>query len=209
METAAQKRDPYFHPELLHDRATCECVRCKGFQPGNQINAGRARLDLTKHGAGASPLVLAPEAERIAEMIRPLMPTPHPAFEGELQSYCICMARIQRAQDALEREEREKEAFEQRKRAGLLEEGEEYEPSFAVPYLEENLRRWLNQAGKSAGRLGFTPESAVKILKDASEGMLAQQRGMFTEAEAKKASTSQLERAREILMEEDDIVEHA
>lgn len=184
METEIQARDPGRHPELLHDRDTCQCVRCRGFQKGHTINAGRSSEHLVKHGALASPLVLAPEAEAIADLVRPLMPVQHPSFEGELQAYSIRMARVQRALVALDK-------------ADLLPEGEE--PEFSVFALEENLRRWLDQASKSAGRLGFTPESATKMMKDASVGEWARQSALLTQTEVEGASMAALEQARAIL----------
>ncbi len=185
-------------PILLHDRETCGCVRCTGFQPGHQINKGKhlPRPDLVTHGTQVSPLVLAPAAEAIAVMVREVMPVAHPAFEGTLQSYCIILARIQRAHDALERVSREAEAAE--------EAGEPYQPNFNVISLGEDLRRWQGSALKHATALGLTPESAAKILKDTSEGFLASQRGL-SEQQLRDASTDQLERARQALLEPDAV----
>lgn len=195
MESEAQKRHPGLHPELLHDRSTCECVRCTGFQKGHMINAGRTNEAFVKHGAWKSPLVLRPEAEAIAEQVRPLMPVPHPAFEGTLQSYCISLARIQRAYNALEEVEER------------LAEDPDFVPAFNHISLGDYLMRWQSSARKDAEALGLTPQSAAKILKDAEMGNLAAQTARLTQQDVEKASDSALEQARRLLLAGEDLVD--
>ena len=195
MESEAQKRNPGLHPELLHNRGTCTCVRCTGFQKGHKINAGRTNNKaFEKHGAWKSPLVLRPEAEAIAEQVRPLMPVPHPAFEGTLQNYCISLARIQRAYNALEEVEER------------LAEDPDFKPSFNHINLGDYLMRWQSSARKDAEALGLTPLSAAKILKDAEMGALAARSGLTAES-VSQASDSALEQARRLLMAGEDVIE--
>jgi len=189
----------YVHPNDLHDRATCTCVRCTGFQPGNQINLGRStpRDDLVRHGAHRSPLVLAPEAEKIADLVRPLMPVPHPSFEGTLQSYCITLTRIQKAHDALEEVERRQA------------EDPDFVPDFNHITLGDYLMRWQSSARKDAQALGLTPESAVKILKDAQIGNLAASMAL-TQEKARQVPAPALEKMRAAMLEaleEPDVID--
>ena len=183
-------------PELwLHDRKTCDCVRCKGFQKGHTLNLGKPRNDVAIHGAFKSPLVLKPEAEAIAQQIRPLMPVPHPAFEGVLQSYCISLARIQRAYNALEEVEER------------LAEDPDFVPAFNHISLGDYLMRWQSSARKDAEALGLTPQSAAKILKDAEMGNLAAQTARLTQQDVEKASDSALEQARRLLLAGKDVID--
>ena len=170
MESAAQARHPGLHPELLHDRETCGCVRCTGFTKGHKVNVGRARDDVAVHGAFRSPLVLRPEAEAIAELVRPFLPVPYPGFEGTLQSYCISLARIQRAHNALEDCE------------ARLAEDPDWVPPFNPIALGDYLMRWQSSARKDAAALGLTPESAAKIRRDAEMGAFAQQAALTLES---------------------------
>lgn len=171
MESEAQLRNPVAHPELVHDRATCDCVRCRGFQPGHKMNVGRAHEDLVKHGFGRSPLVLQPQAEAIAELIRPLLPVPHPSFDGTLQSYCIILARLQLAHDYLEK-------MQARKDDGSFDPDVDVEPES----VEVRLLRLMNNGLKYAVSLGLTPESAVKIGRDAQMGNFAAQATLTLES---------------------------
>lgn len=151
-------------------------------------------MDVTIHGAHRSPLILRPEAEAIAEQVRPLMPIPHPAFEGTLQSYCISLARIQRAYNALEEvEERMKE-------------DPDFVPAFNHISLGDYLMRWQASARKDAQALGLTPESAAKILKDAEIGNLAA-RTSLTQETVSQASDSALEQARQLLLAGEDVID--
>lgn len=154
-------RDDYW----THDKATCQCTRCRGFQPGHKLSAGENHKGgpPIKHGAYLSPLKLAPEAEEIAEIVRPLMPISHPSFEGTLQSYCVLLARINRAHKALE----DADKIEQ----GVWdEEADGPKPVPASPYLSEDLRKWMSSALKHATALGLTPQSAAAILRDTTGG---------------------------------------
>ena len=183
-------------PALLHDRKTCTCTRCTGFLPGNKLSAGanhRGGMPAI-HGSFKSPLRLRPEAEEIAKQIRPLLLLPHPSFEGTLQSYCITLARIQRAYNALE------ECEEQ------MAEDPEFVPAFNHISLGDYLMRWQASARKDAQALGLTPESAAKILKDAELGSLAARTGV-TQQTVSQASDSALEQARRLLLAGEDVID--
>ena len=178
----------------IHDRRTCGCVRCTGFTKGHKVNVGRPKPDITIHGSFKSPLVLRPEAELIASQVRPLMPVPHPAFEGTLQSYCISLARIQRAYNALEEVEER------------LAEDPDFVPAFNHITLGDYLMRWQSSARKDAEALGLTPQSAAKILKDAEMGALAARSGLTAE-NVSQASDSALEQARRLLLAGENVVD--
>jgi hypothetical protein len=78
--------------ELAHG-PDCECVRCKGFEPGNAV--------AVKHGAYAT-LKLAPRAAEIAEYLREAMAeTYQPRFEIAIQSAGPIGARYEAALLAL------------------------------------------------------------------------------------------------------------
>ena len=199
VESAAQARNPTEHPELLHDRATCECVRCKGFQKGNKMRAGIPRDELVKHGFHRSPLVLQPQAEAIAELIRPLLPVPHPSFDGTLQSYCIILARLQLAHDYLEK-------MQEKKDDGTFDPETDVEPES----VEVRLLRLMNNGLKYAVSLGLTPESAVKIGRDAQMGNFAAQAALTLEsaAQVSDAALVKMKTAmREALAEASDTVD--
>ena len=205
METDVQARDPGRHPELLHDRATCTCVRCTGFQKGHKVNVGskvnvgKPRDDLVKHGFQRSPLVLRPQAEAIAEIIRPLLPVPHPSFDGSLQSYCIILARLQLAHDYLEK-------MQEKKDDGTF----DAETDVETESVEIRLLRLMNNGLKYAVSLGLTPESAVKIGRDAQMGNFAAQAALTLES-AQQVSVAGLEKMkvamREALAEASDTVD--
>jgi len=142
------------NPSWTHDKRTCKCVRCTGFQPGHKLSPGAVE----KHGAYKSPLTLAPEAEAIAVIVREQMPVQSPAFEGTLQSYCILLARIQRAHVALEKVEADKDA-------GLIPPEEE-----PLAYLRDEIRKWTSSGLKHAVQLGLTPMSASAIARNISGG---------------------------------------
>lgn len=163
-----------WYPEdhWTHDKATCQCTRCTGFMPGHKLSVGHGRPP--EHGVMVSPLKLAPEADKIAEMVRPLMPVKSPAFEGTLQTYCILLARLQRAHVALEKEdakvkEREKEIEAVRKEDPIAAmDMIEYSPKYQ--YLAEEMRKWMSASLKHATQLGLTPASAAAILRDTTGG---------------------------------------
>ena len=184
--------------ELWIHEKDCECVRCKGFQPGHKINLGRSSTNTLTHGAHKSPLVLQPEAEKIEEIVRPLLPVPYAGFEGTLQSYCITLTRIQKAHDALEEVERK------------LEEDPDFKPAFNPITLGDYLMRWQNSARKDAAALGLTPESAAKILKDSALGNLASSLTV-TKDQASRLPIPALERLRAAMLEaleaEQDVID--
>ena len=189
VESEAQRRNPTEHPELLHDRATCGCVRCTGFQKGNRLRAGIPRDELVKHGFQRSPLVLQPQAEAIAEIIRPLLPVPHPSFDGTLQSYCIILARLQLAHEYLERMQGKKDD-------GSFDADVDVEPES----VEVRLLRLMNNGLKHAASLGLTPESAVKIGRDAQVGAFAKQAALTLES-AQQVSVAGLEKMKVAMRE--------
>lgn len=166
-----------WYPEdhWTHDKAICQCTRCTGFQPGHQLSKGLTHERTpAQHGALSSPLRLAPDAEKIAVMVRPLMPVKSPAFEGVLQTYCILLARLQKAHTALEKEAAKVEESE-REHDKLLKTDPEAARDFVVyspkyQYLAEEMRKWMSASLKHATQLGLTPASAAAILRDTTGG---------------------------------------
>ena len=141
-----------------HDK--CTCTRCTGFLPGHpQYNPDTAGRKPT-HGAQQVALKLLPDAELIAQTVRPLMPVKNAAFEPTLQTYCILLVRVQRASDELARKEVEWE------KKGEVDENGELVP-LNYGHLQNYLSMWAGQALKYAKELGLTPAAAAQILRDA------------------------------------------
>lgn len=157
-----------------HEKATCQCVRCRGFQPGNTFGGA-----VEKHGVYA-PLKLAPEAEAMADLLRPSMPVQSEAFEGALQTYCILLARIQRAHTALEK-------VEQDRAAGLVADGDE-----PLAYLRDEIRKWSSSALKYQIQLGLTPMSASAIARNIGPERTAATGRPLTQQELKGVSLDKL-----------------
>lgn len=159
-----------------HEKATCPCVRCRGFQPGHKYSPGAVE----KHGAYKTVLTLAPEAAELADIVREHMPVQSPAFEGTLQSYCILLARINRAHAALEKVEADKEA-------GLVADGEE-----PLATLRDDLRKWTSSSLKYAIQLGLTPMSASAIARNIGNERTAATGRPLTQQELKGVSIDKL-----------------
>jgi len=156
----------------------CECTRCTGFQPGHKLSAGEKHGGgmPVKHGTNMSPLTLKPVAEAMANIVRPLMPVPGPAFEGTLQAYCMLLARLQKCHELLE-------ACQERLDADEYEDtvNDEGEVTFSarekraederiLDKIETNIRRWTNATLRHEDQLGLTPRSAAAILRDVKGG---------------------------------------
>jgi hypothetical protein len=71
----------------------CGCVRCTGFQPGNELSLG--------HGAYAV-VALGPRTDEIAHDLRPLVPGYSPSDEPAVRLLSLAFGRLERAQMALD-----------------------------------------------------------------------------------------------------------
>lgn len=158
MGQVTPEEDIVRNSEGEHIKSLCPCVRCRGFQPGHPRYGEVGGFAKPTHGAYMTPIKLQPDADRIADMVRPLLPVYNPAFEGTFQTYCILLARIERAHRALEAVD-----------DGTWE--EQFDGKKPGPLLAEDMRRWTNAALKHAQQLGLTPASAAAIMKDAREGL--------------------------------------
>jgi hypothetical protein len=109
------------------------------------------------HGAYASPLRLGERADEIAEQVRPLLPTPGPAFETTTHSYGLVLTRVEKAVAALERAEGTDDHAEAEK----------------LTRLQKDLRLWLQTALRYAEALAITPASQGRLYRDAALGKTA------------------------------------
>lgn len=167
--------------QTKHPRG-CECVRCTGFQPGHKYSAGANHKGgmPVKHGSHVSPLKLKPAADAIAEIVRPLMPVPGPAFEATLQAYCMLLARLQQCHELLEKCVERLDADEYEDTVGTDDDGKQVvvlsrrdkrlDDEATLEKIETNLRRWTNATLKHEDQLGLTPRSAAGILRDVKGG---------------------------------------
>jgi hypothetical protein len=136
--------------------AGCGCVRCTGFEVGNSLPV--------THGSYASPIRLGDRAGEIADLIRPHLPVPSPAFEGTLSQYSIVLVRIERASAALD--ELESEGLGQA--ATYAKRGDEL-----MSRLRYDLRTWIRLAVTLAAELGLTPAAQGRLLRDTGVGRAA------------------------------------
>lgn len=155
----------------------CECTRCTGFQPGHKLSAGENHRGgmPAKTGVRLSPLKLKPVADEMANIVRPLMPVPGPAFEGTLQAYCMLLARLQRChelleacQDRLDADEYEDTVVDGEVTRTRHEKRQDDE--IVLDKIETNIRRWTNSTLRHEDQLGLTPRSAAAILRDVKGG---------------------------------------
>jgi hypothetical protein len=113
----------------------CECVRCKGFQAGNEV--------AVKHGAYATSAI-SERAAQLADDVRAVMPLSSPADEFVVRALGIVLARVEAADRALA------EADERGTTGDLLS-------------LRQDLRRWLALELRYAEALGLAPLARVKL----------------------------------------------
>jgi hypothetical protein len=132
----------------------CQCVRCQGFAPGNELHR--------THGAYASTLRLGERVSELAVEIRDSVPVYSPADEVVVRLLAVTLARIERASVAIDRVDDEAEGKEIDAYAGAR--GEQ------LQRLRSDLRGWINSARRLANDLGLTPTSRAKLGLDIARG---------------------------------------
>ena len=124
----------------------CACWRCRGIQPGETSPA-------LKHGA-YSTVAISPRAAELADLIRETAPLYEPCDEPALRSLAIILARVERAESALQKAD----AVLDSEDAGPL---AAYDETFSR--LQADLRRWLVAAEKYFAAFGLTPGSRARL----------------------------------------------
>lgn len=124
------------HPE------GCECPRCTGFQPGNDL--------AVRHGAKRSEVVLAaqPETREIAEAIAAQLPFATPGAELQVELLAVTLRRIQLAVVAIDKAD------------------EDGRPETHNALLRRELNAWINTASKLSASLALTPAAYARLTRD-------------------------------------------
>jgi hypothetical protein len=115
----------------------CECVRCRGFEPANQL----AR----RHGA-YSELKLAPRAQELAVLIRERLPVFSPLDEFAVGLAALALARAEQGAAALAAADAAGGPRPER--------------------LEQDVRGWVGTARRLLADLGATPRSRAELARD-------------------------------------------
>jgi hypothetical protein len=114
----------------------CQCTRCVGFQPGNDISLC--------HGAYASPVRLSDEVDELAAGLAPLVPAFTASDGPAVQLLALTLRRIARAEPIVSAAEE----------AGDLEKAAK---------LRSDQRGWLNSATRLLDLLALFPGSRAKL----------------------------------------------
>jgi hypothetical protein len=109
----------------------CSCTRCRGFPPRHELS--------TRHGAYAV-VKLGPRVDELASELRELVPTYQPADEPAVRLLALTLARLERAEEALEQ-------------AGPAELGR----------LRQDALGWANAARRLLNDLAMTPTSRGRL----------------------------------------------
>lgn len=121
-------------PVPVHDCGGT-CQRCRGFEPGNEINV--------RHGARAV-VRLAPRIAALVEALRPLVPAGSGSDEPVLAVLAGVMARIEAAQAYLDEH-------------GIVDEHGQPRP------ILKQLSTWENTAVRTLDKLGCTPTARAQL----------------------------------------------
>jgi hypothetical protein len=134
----------------------CACQRCVGFQASNQLSR--------RHG-GYSLVGISERAAEIADQVRPTLPAYSEADEPTLQLFSTTLARIERANRALDQVD--EQAGEKVVGPYLVEDATK------LMRLREDLRAWIGLARRLANDLGLTPTSRAKLGLDVASAQRA------------------------------------
>jgi hypothetical protein len=139
-------------PELraVEHGADCPCVRCHGFEPGNQLSR--------RHG-GYSLAGISQRASVIADQVRETLPAYSVADEPVLLLLSTTLARIERGTQAIEHVDANSSPLGAYLGAG----GDEPTLAANLQRLREDLRAWIGLARRLANDLGMTPTSRAKL----------------------------------------------
>ena len=124
----------------------CACTRCVGFERGNQL----AR----RHG-GYSLGGIGERAAEIVDEIRPTLPAYSAADEPVLCLLGTTLARIERANRALDQVD--DQAGDRPARIYLIDD------ALKLARLRDDLRAWVGLARRLAADLGLTPTSRARL----------------------------------------------
>lgn len=125
----------------------CGCVRCRGFEPGNQL--------ATRHGC-YSRLTLQPRAKTLREELGGLVPLASESDLPMLDLLAVTMAQVERAALHL--------AVVQAEDAARRELGDP--PSDRAERLASDTRAWIGRAQSLMESLGLSPTSRAKLAGD-------------------------------------------
>jgi uncharacterized protein YjiS (DUF1127 family) len=142
------------HGSSKHDEG-CRCVRCAGFEAGNQL--------AMRHGAKVSVLQLQGDAAEVAGGLRDLMieaQTYRPAFEPTIEVCSVVLVRVRRAALAIDRVD---------EAAGDPLAPYATQNAEMLSRLREDMRRWTNAARGYLETLGLTPAALARIARDAGQ----------------------------------------
>jgi hypothetical protein len=128
---AVRRPDPKLARRANTHGARCQCTRCTGFQPGHDLS--------TKHGAYAE-IKLGPRVNELAVDLRVLIPAYSPSDEPALRLLAMTLARLERAETALEAAEPED-----------------------LGRLRQDALGWANAARRLLNDLGMTPTARARL----------------------------------------------
>jgi hypothetical protein len=138
--------------EVKRDRhgPDCDCQRCRGFGKGNDA--------ALRHG-GYSLVGISERAAEIANQVRPTLPAYSVADEPALLLLATTLARIERANAAVETVDENASPLGSYLGAG----GDEPTLAPNLQRLREDLRAWIGLARRLTNDLGMTPTSRAKL----------------------------------------------
>jgi hypothetical protein len=136
----------------------CSCVRCRGFQRGNELGRRfEAGNDASRrHGSYATEATLSrdPRVIELVGWIRETQPVVHAADEGAITRLALVYRRIELASAALDEVDK--------MLAGRPLAHYDDKAAF-LGRLREDLDGWLSRAGSIEAELGRTPASRAKL----------------------------------------------
>lgn len=132
----------------------CGCVRCTGFQPGNEHRVEPGNDLATKTGAYASIVKLTPEIDQVAGALEELVPVASRSDRPTISLLATALVRISRAEQAIADAEGRRD----------------YDGASSI---RSSQRRWVNTAGRLADQLGLSPSSRVRLGLDLALGYRA------------------------------------
>ena len=151
--TVSETHGPSLHGSsqhgVSHHGQGCGCWRCRGFRRGESSPA------LT-HGAYAT-VAISPRAAELADLIRETAPVYEPCDEPALRSLAIILARVERAESALQQADAALDDGDAGPLAAYDDNG------VAFTRLRSDLRGWLIAAEKYFAAFGLSPGSRARL----------------------------------------------
>jgi hypothetical protein len=137
----------------------CECQRCRGFEKGNDA--------ALQHG-GYSLLGIGDRANEIADQVRPTMPVASVADEPVLLLLATTLARIERANAAVEAVDAASDPL-----GGYLAASDSPTLAPDLARLRQDLRAWIGLARRLSADLGLSPRSRAALGLDIASAQRA------------------------------------